>query len=140
MNLNNLIHPGMVEENRFTVEESHSASQIGSGDMRVLATPAMISFMEKTSHRLLMGHLPPGQSSVGIKVEVQHLAPTPLGSTVRVRSEVLHVDGLRVTFKIQAWDDQEQIGEGLHERTVIDEVRFLKRVSSKLANLRDKQT
>jgi fluoroacetyl-CoA thioesterase len=136
MNINEFIHPGMVEENQFSVDDSHSASQIGSGDLRVLATPAMISFMEKTSHRLLINHLPPGQTSVGTKVEVRHLAPTPMGSTVKVRSEVLQVEGLRVKFLIQAWDDQEQIGEGLHERAVIDEKRFLKRVASKLANLK----
>jgi len=64
-------------------------------------------------------------------VNVRHLAPTPLGSSVRVLSEVLEVDGLRVTFSVQAWDQSEPIGDGQHQRMVIDEARFLRRVEAK---------
>ncbi len=131
MDLSALIQPGMILETTFQVEAQHSAAHIGSGSLRVLATPIMIAFMESTSHRLLAQRLPPGYSSVGMLVNVRHLAPSPMGSTVRVRSEVLEVDGLRVTFKVQAWDQSEQIGDGQHQRVVIDEARFLRRVEAK---------
>jgi len=131
MDLSALIKPGMSLETTFQVEAQHSAAQIGSGSLRVLATPIMIAFMESTSHRLLAQRLPAGYSSVGMLVNVRHLAPTLLGSSVRVLSEVLEVDGLRVTFSVQAWDQSEQIGDGQHQRMVIDEARFLRRVEAK---------
>ena len=131
MDLSALIKPGMSLETTFQVEAQHSAAHIGSGSLRVLATPVMIAFMESTSHRLLAQRLPAGYSSVGMLVNVRHLAPTPLGSSVRVLSEVLEVDGLRVTFSVHAWDQSEQIGDGQHQRMVIDEARFLRRVEAK---------
>jgi len=131
MDLSEFIKPGMSLETTFQVEAQHSAAHIGSGSLRVLATPVMIAFMESTSHRLLAQRLPAGYSSVGMLVNVRHLAPTPLGSSVRVLSEVLEVDGLRVTFSVQAWDQSEQIGDGQHQRMVIDEARFLRRVEAK---------
>jgi len=131
MDLSEFIKPGMSLETTFQVEAQHSAAHIGSGSLRVLATPVMIAFMESTSHRLLAQRLPAGYSSVGMLVNVRHLAPTPLGSSVRVLSEVLEVDGLRVTFSVQAWDQSEQIGDGQHQRMVIEEARFLRRVEAK---------
>jgi fluoroacetyl-CoA thioesterase len=131
MDLTEFIKPGMSLETTFQVEAQHSAAHIGSGSLRVLATPIMIAYMESASHRLLAQRLPAGYSSVGMLVDVRHLAPTPLGGYVRVRSEVLAVDGLRVTFSVQAWDQIEQIGDGQHQRMVIDEARFLRRVEAK---------
>jgi fluoroacetyl-CoA thioesterase len=131
MDFSAFIQPGMSLETAFQVEEQHTAAHIGSGSLRVLATPIMIGFMERTSQRLLAQRLPAGFSSVGMLVNVRHLAPTPLGANVRVRSEVLAVDGLRVTFSVQAWDQIEQIGDGQHQRMVIDEARFLRRVETK---------
>lgn len=133
MNLNEIIQPGVSEEENFIVAEEHVASQVGSGGLRVLATPILIMVMEKTSHRLLARRLPAGLSSVGILVNIRHLAPTPMGSAVRVVSEVLSVEGQRVTFSVHASDEVEQISEGIHERVVIDEARFLKRVANKMA-------
>jgi predicted thioesterase len=126
-----LIHPGMSREATFQVEERYAALTVGSGDARVLATPWMITFMERVSHQLLMEHLPEGQSSVGIHVDVRHLAPTPVGMAVRIRSEVVEVNGLQVAFFVQAWDDVELVGEGRHQRMVIEEARFLRRVEKK---------
>ena len=131
MEASELFQPGMVREMEVLVEERHLAAHIGSGSYRVLATPIMIGFMEMNSHRLLAEGLPEGFSSVGVRVEVSHLAPTPLGMKVRVRSQVLAVEDQRITFQVEAWDDQEQIGTGRHERVVIDESRFLRRVARK---------
>jgi predicted thioesterase len=95
----------------------------------------MILFMERTSHGLLASHLPEGYSSVGVVVEVRHLAPTPIGTGVHVCSEILEVDGNRVLFAVEAWDTKEKVGEGRHQRVVVDRERFLRRVGTKLAGL-----
>jgi len=125
----------MTREDSFTVAMENSAIHLGSGSTRVLATPWMIAFMERVSHRLLTCCLPEGISSVGSHLDVRHLAPTPVGVTIKVKAEVLSVEGNRVFFSIQAWDELEKIGEGRHERVVIDEQRFLKRVEKKKASL-----
>jgi fluoroacetyl-CoA thioesterase len=129
-----LFHPGMISEETFVVEERQLAPHVGSGALRVLATPWLIALMEGVSHRLLAKHLPEGYSSVGIHVDMRHLAPTPLGDTVRIQTEVLSVDGWTVAFAVRAWDTKELIGECKHERFVIDVERFLKRVEAKSSN------
>jgi len=131
MQLTDLFQPGMTYSETFVVEERQLAPHVGSGALRVLATPWLIALMEGVSHRLLAKHLPEGYSSVGIHVDMRHLAPTPLGDTVRVQTEVLSVDGWTVASAVSAWDTKEQIGECKHERFVIDEARFLKRVAAK---------
>ncbi|OGN91382.1 MAG: hypothetical protein A2Y88_11365 [Chloroflexi bacterium RBG_13_48_10] len=135
MELSELVQPGMTLENNFPVKMENSAIHIGSGSSRVLATPWMIAFMERVSHQLLTCCLPEGHSSVGTHLDVHHLAPTPVGATIRVKAEVLSIDVNRVYFTIEAWDNLEKIGEGKHERVVIDEARFLRRVEKKLASL-----
>jgi fluoroacetyl-CoA thioesterase len=125
----------MTREDNFEITLENSAVHLGSGSARVLATPWMIAFMERVSHRLLTCCLPEGYSSVGTHLDVRHLAPTPVGATIRVRAEVQLVDGYRVNFLIEAWDNQEKIGEGTHERVVIEEARFWKRVEKKMASL-----
>ena len=131
MEFSDCISVGMKHENTFRVDEQYTAFHIGSGALRVLATPSMISFMERTSHQLLSRCLPEGYSSVGTVVEVRHLAPTPLDWTVRVTSEVVEVEGRKVTLAVEAWDEQEKVGEGRHQRVVIDLNRFLARVEAK---------
>jgi fluoroacetyl-CoA thioesterase len=135
MEVSELVQPGMQREETFPVEAHHTARHVGSGSARVLATPWMIAFMEQTAHRLLASLLPQGYSSVGVLVDVRHTAPSPVGSLVRVRVEVLAVNGTRVDFAVQAWDQGEEIGAGQHQRVVIDEARFLRRVEAKSAAL-----
>jgi predicted thioesterase len=134
MDLSRILRPGMQREETFRVEEEHAAIHIGSGSSRVLATPWMIAFMERVSHRLLSENLPPGYSSVGVVVDVRHLAPTPIGETVRVRAEIIELNEMKVALVVQAWDKQDLVGEGRHQRVVIDEARFLKRVEAKIPN------
>ena len=131
MELTEHFQPGMYRETVFDVMEEHSAIQLGSGSMRVLATPMMIRFMEITSHRLLEQRLPDGLSSVGIHVDVRHQAPTPINNQVRVRSEIVELNESRVLFSVTAWDDLEQVGTGFHQRVIIDLARFMKRVEAK---------
>jgi fluoroacetyl-CoA thioesterase len=91
----------------------------------------MIAFMERVSHRLMAEHLAEGETSVGIYLEIKHLAPTPVGGSVRVKAEITEVVGNQVAFNVQAWDHIEMVGEGIHRRAVIDEARFLRRVEAK---------
>jgi fluoroacetyl-CoA thioesterase len=135
MEISELIHPGMTREDSFPITVENSAIHIGSGSSRVLATPWMVAFMERVSHRLLTCCLPEGYSSVGTHLDIRHIAPTPVGATIKVRAEVLSLNENRVYFTIEAWDELEKIGEGNHERVIIDETRFLRRVEKKIASL-----
>ncbi|MCZ7551996.1 MAG: thioesterase family protein [Anaerolineales bacterium] len=132
METDNAIEVGMKGEQTFVVEERFTAAHLGSGSLRVLATPSMIGFMERTATELLQPRLPPGASSVGVHVDVHHLAATPVGGKVRVTAEVTGVDGRRVDFKVEAWDEVELVGQGVHQRVVIDVERFLQRLERKL--------
>lgn len=135
MDFTYLFKPGAANEDLFTVTDQITAYQVGSGSVRVLATPWMIAYMERTAHRLLTSSLPTEYTSVGSQVNVRHLAPTPLGSEVRVLAEVISLEGYRVLFSVRAWDGVEMIGEGQHERVIIDKARFLSRVEKKLEAL-----
>lgn len=134
MEWDELVKAGTVREDIFNVEDIHSAIHIGSGSHRVLASPWMITFMERTARLMLADLLPAGYSSVGVLVNVRHLAPTPVGSQIKTRAEVVSLDGSKVVFAVQALEGEELVGEGLHERVIIDEARFLKRVAAKAEN------
>jgi predicted thioesterase len=138
MDLSEIIQPGIFREQTFTVDPENTAYHLGSGASRVLATPWMIAFMERTAHNLLTCCLPQGTSSVGTHLDVRHLAPTPQGGQVRIRAEVTSIEGLKVYFALEAWDELEKVGEGRHERAVIEEARFLRRVEKKIAALQEK--
>lgn len=131
MDVGDLIAPGMVREESFLVEEQHTAYHIGSGDEKVLGTPWMISFMERVSNRLVAEHLPEGLMSVGVHVDVRHLAATPVKVEIRVRAEVLEIVKNRIKLSIEAWDDHDKIGEGTHLRAVVERDRFMARVLAK---------
>jgi predicted thioesterase len=137
MKLAEMFQPGLMREETFTVEMKHTAYHIGSGDSRVLSTPTMISFMEQVSHRLLTEKLPPGKLSVGIQVNIKHLAATPVGAALRVQAELLEIQGSRALFQVTAWDEVEKIGHGEHWRAVIEEIRFEKGVTQKKKNISD---
>lgn len=125
------ITPGLTRDEYFVVEDQHTAYHIGSGDVRVLGTPWMISFMERVSNRLVAGYLPEGMMSVGIHVDVRHLAPTPVNARIRVVVEVLETVKNRVTLKVEAWDHREKIGDGTHKRAVVEKAVFMDRVMGK---------
>jgi fluoroacetyl-CoA thioesterase len=124
--------PGMVGEKMMIVEESDSARASGGETLpAVLSTPRLISRLEQTAHSLILPFLAEGQTSVGSMVNIRHLAATPLGMQVRFRAELVQVDGRRLVFKIEAWDEIEKIAEGEHERFVIDQARFAERLNKK---------
>ena len=127
------LEPGIVNEMRYTVTERDTAAASGGEQLPpVLSTPCMISLMEIASQRAVADLLPPGQMTVGIHVDVRHLAATPVGQQVRLRAELLAVDGSRLRFRVEAWDEVEKIGEGEHERFIADRERFMRRVMNKM--------
>lgn len=123
--------PGLAGELETTVNETNIASHLGSGNAAVFATPAMITLMERASVAAVDPHLPAGKASVGIAIDVRHLAATPVGMKVRGRSELLEVDGRWLTFRVDAFDEVEKIGEGTHHRAVVDVERFMAKVAEK---------
>lgn len=124
---------GMNAEQVFTVKEEDSANHVGSGSLPVLATPSMIAFMERTARIFMDKHLSESQTSVGVHVDISHLAATPVGMDVHVICEVASVDGRRVDFRVEIRDEVEKVGEGSHQRYIIDKDRFSKRVEAKLS-------
>jgi len=127
------LKPGLVSESTLVVDEGRTAAHVGSGTLRVFATPAMAAFIEDVCRRMVQPYLAAGESTVGVSLKVRHLAPTPVGQTVRCRAEVTEIDGVVVTFRVEVWDPSEKIGESEHKRAVIEVERFLRRVEAKAA-------
>lgn len=115
---------GVSGERSCTVSESNTALALGSGSVEVFATPAMIALMEAAAVAAIEPSLAAGDSSVGVAIDVKHLAATPVGQKVYAKAEVVAVDGRRVTFRVQAWDESALIGDGSHTRVVITVARF----------------
>jgi predicted thioesterase len=103
------------------------------GGPRVLATPAMIMAMEITSRNLAKAHLDDGFDTVGTHVDVKHLAATPVGMDVTYHSELVDVNGRQLRFRVEAYDEKEKVGEGFHERAIINVARFAERIKAKSA-------
>jgi len=91
----------------------------------------MIRLMEGASVKAVDDLLPEGQRTVGVHIDVQHLAPTPMGMVATGRAELVEVDGRKLTFRVEAFDEEEKIGEGIHHRVIIDVERFQKRIEEK---------
>ncbi len=126
------MEPGLVGETKIVVSQEMTAEASNvEGMAPVLATPRLISFLERTAHLAVLPYLTQGQSTVGIHVDVRHLAATPVGMEVRFRAELVEVDRRRLRFKVEAWDEVEKIGEGEHERFIIDWQRFLDGIEKK---------
>ena len=123
--------PGLSAGHEHTVTETDTASHWGSGGVHVFSTPALVGLMESAAVIALRGTLPSGQTTVGGRIDVRHLAATPVGMKVRARADLTAIEGRKLTFKIQAWDEVELIGEAEHVRFVIDEARFLAKVETK---------
>jgi predicted thioesterase len=125
------IVPGLVGQNDIVVHEENTARHLGSGNVAVLATPEMIRLMEKAAVAAVDHLLPDGYCTVGAEVNVRHLAATPLGMRVRVQAELVAIEGRKLTFRVEAFDEVEKIGEGEHRRVIIDLERFKERVETK---------
>ncbi len=127
--LQHILIPGLSREDVHIVEDQHTAGHLGSGDLRVLASPMMILFMEITARKLLADLLPENLSSVGTRVDVRHLAPAAVGAEIITRAEITAVDEQIITLHVDAWDGHTLVGTGLHWRFLIDEARFMRRLT-----------
>jgi fluoroacetyl-CoA thioesterase len=124
--------PGLSAQLSMTVTRAHSADTLGNTGVAVFATPFLIAFLENASNAVLKPYFAPGGGSVGTMVDVKHLAATPLGMSVRAEATILEVDGKRVLFSVEAWDEVEKIAEGRHERFIVPDLgRFLERAAKK---------
>jgi predicted thioesterase len=125
------LEPGLVGEVTLVVAATHTARHLGSGGVEVLATPIMIALMEDAARTLVDSKLDPGQISVGVNLNVTHLAATPLGMRVIAKAKLLAVEGRKLTFEVEAHDEREKIGEGTHTRAIINLDRFMDRAKEK---------
>jgi fluoroacetyl-CoA thioesterase len=123
--------PGLLGEQTMTVGDSHLASSVGSGGLDVCSTPSMIALMENAARSAVEPMLAADQTTVGVRVDIRHLAATPAGDQVRACAELIEVDGRRLVFRVEAFDSREKIGEGTHERMVVDPARLLARAHAK---------
>jgi len=112
------------------VNTSNTAKSVASGTLEVFSTPMMIALMENAAINAI--ELPEEQSSVGTSIDIKHIAATPVGMKVWAEAEVVEVEGRKIVFKVEAYDEVEKIGEGRHERYIIDNKKFLTKANSKL--------
>ena len=124
--------PGLEGHAEIVVGEQHTAPRIGSGRVRVLATPVMINLMEAAALDAVENLIPAGHQSLGTRLDVRHIAATPVGMRVRATAKLLAVDGRTLEFRVEAHDEKDLIGDGVHTRLVVNVERFDQRVQAKL--------
>lgn len=129
-----MLQPGIKGRQEVVVTENNSANALGSGLLEVFATPAMIALMEKTAWQSVAPDLNDGEGTVGTMLNIKHTAATPLGMRVWCESELVEVDGRRLVFRVEAYDETGKIGEGEHERFVINNRKFMTKAMAKKEN------
>ena len=127
----NMIAIGLKGHLEQTVTEEVTADRIGSGLVKVFATPMMIALIEQTCNESVVPYLEPGQGTVGTHVDVSHCAATPVGMRVWCDSELVEVDRRRLVFAVKAYDECGLIGEGRHESFIIDSAKFQAKIDAK---------
>jgi fluoroacetyl-CoA thioesterase len=125
------LKPGATNTITVVVDESMTADRFGNTGVHVLATPMLVSYFELTAHQLAMRALEPGQGTVGFHVDIRHLAATPIGMRVTFRATLAERDRRRLVFRVEADDERERVGEGTHERFIVDMGRFMGRLAAK---------
>jgi predicted thioesterase len=127
------IRPGASGRAELVIGEEHTAPSIGSGKVRVLATPVMINLIEAAALAAVEHLLQPGYQSLGTHLDVHHIAATPVGMKVVATARVTRVEGRTVAFAVEARDEKDLIGHGTHERVVVNVAKFDQRVQQKLS-------
>ena len=123
--------PGIKGSASCVVGPEDTAKALGSGAVDVFSTPKLVALMEKAALLSVRDYLDEGMDTVGTRLDISHSAATPVGMTVRAESELIEVDRRRLVFSVKAWDETELVGEGTHERFIIDRDKFLAKCSSK---------
>ncbi len=127
-----MLTAGIKNTKTDVVTEKNSAKTMGSGLLDVYATPSMIALMEGCCHESITSELEEGWGSVGTSLNIKHVSATPIGMTVRCESELVKVDGRALTFEVKAYDEKGLIGEGVHERFLIQNEKFMNKTLAKL--------
>ena len=122
---------GLRDSADLVVGEEHTAPSIGSGRIHVLATPVMVNLIEAAARAAVERLLPAGHQNLGTHLDVRHIAATPVGMKVRATAELVKVDGRTLGFRVEARDEIERIGDGVHERVIVNVARFDQRVQRK---------
>ena len=122
---------GMKYESKMIVKEKDTAKTFGSGDLLVFATPMMVGLMENAALKAVDPHLPKGHNTVGIHLDIKHLAATPIGFEVRAIATLTEIQGKKLTFEIEAYDEKDLIGKGTPKRFIVETGPFLKATEEK---------
>lgn len=122
---------GLTGEVKKVVKYEDTAAALGNKDVEVFSTPMMVCLMEATCAEVIKEYLEEGQGSVGMHLDISHIAATPIGMQVRAEAELIEVKGKILTFKVEAYDEKEKIGKAIHKRAIIDLDKFLKSIKNK---------
>lgn len=126
-----MLETGIIGKEEMLVTEADTAKALGSGGLNVFATPAMIALSEKTALTSILQELPEGQGTVGTKIDMSHIAATPVGMKVRCETELIEIDRRRLVFSVNVYDEVEKIAEGTHERFIVDNNKFQTKADAK---------
>lgn len=126
-----MLEVGIKGKESIVVTQENTAESVGSGMLPVFATPAMAALMEKTAALSVAEHLADGEGTVGISLNIRHLAATPVGLTVECESELIEIDRKRLVFTLRVSDGKEVIGDGTHERFIINNEKFMLKANAK---------
>jgi len=121
---------GITTKREMIVTANDTASRYGSGLIDVFATPAMIGLMEGTAQHCAGTYLPEGITTLGIEVNIRHIKATPVGMKVRCEAVLIEIDGKKLLFEVNAWDEQGQIGTGTHTRFIIETSKFIEKLNA----------
>ena len=130
--MENNLKVGMKNAVESTSTEETTALNMKSGSLKVLATPAMMCLMEQAAAELVEKNLPDDLTSVGISINVAHKAPTPIGLIVKAEAIITNIEGRKITFDVKAFDGIDEIGNGTHERFIVNKEKFQAKANSKL--------
>ena len=126
-----MLKTGLKGKETEIVTDKNTALSIGSGELEVYATPAMTALMEKAAYKSVAPYIEEGQGTVGTMLNIVHTSATPIGMTVTAESELIEIDGRKLKFKVIAYDEKGNIGEGTHERFIINNQKFQQKTNSK---------
>ena len=126
-----MLETGIIGKEEMLVTEADTAKALGSGGLNVFATPAMIALSEKTALTSILKELPEGQSTVGTKIDMSHIAATPVGMKVRCETELIEIDRRRLVFAVKVYDEVEKIAEGIHDRFIVEDAKFQTKADAK---------
>ena len=126
-----MLQLGIKGKQELLVTDKDTAKAVGSGGLNVFATPAMIALAEKTALQSILAYLSEGESTVGTKLDISHIAATPVGMKVSCETELIEIDRRRLVFSVNVYDEVEKIGEGTHERFIVNDEKFMTKAELK---------